>query len=107
MHNWLEGILEHQLRVLWGIGRHTQQAKALAELDADDEDLWTDDDISEAGAQEDAQDVQDEEQNFDPNEFEKWREQYVRANQSDDDDDEEEEDKEEDDTPKGTSGTQL
>ncbi|KAJ7219727.1 hypothetical protein C8J57DRAFT_1537022 [Mycena rebaudengoi] len=76
MHNWLEGVLEHQLRILWGIGRHTQQAKALAELDADDGDLWTDDDISEAGAQDDAQDS--------------------------DDDDEEEEDDEEDDTPKGT-----
>ncbi|KIK52568.1 hypothetical protein GYMLUDRAFT_251161 [Collybiopsis luxurians FD-317 M1] len=31
MHNWLEGILEHQLRTLWGIGRDTEKAKALDE----------------------------------------------------------------------------
>lgn len=35
MHNWLEGVLEHQLRVLWGIGRHDRRTKKLAELDTD------------------------------------------------------------------------
>jgi hypothetical protein len=83
MHNWLEGILEHQLRVLWGIGRDTQRTKALAELDKDNEDLWTDDDISEAGGEADAQEVLDDEQNFDPDHFAKWREDYLRATYSD------------------------
>jgi hypothetical protein len=83
MHNWLEGILEHQLRVLWGIGRDTQRTKALAELDKDNEDLWTDDDISEAGGKADAQEVLDDEQNFDPDHFAKWREDYLRATYSD------------------------
>ncbi|KAJ7094902.1 hypothetical protein C8R43DRAFT_1068291 [Mycena crocata] len=32
MHNWLEGILEHQLRVLWGVGRTIQKAKQLLEI---------------------------------------------------------------------------
>jgi hypothetical protein len=79
MHNWLEGVLEHQLRVLWGIGRDNQRAKSLAELDQDDEDLWTDDDISSARGQEETEDVLDDEQNFDPAEFAKWREDYLRA----------------------------
>lgn len=32
MHNWLEGALEHNLRVLWGIGRTIQKAKELLEI---------------------------------------------------------------------------
>ncbi|KAJ7463018.1 hypothetical protein FB451DRAFT_1495187 [Mycena latifolia] len=98
MHNWLLGVLEHQLRVLWGLGCHAQRAKSLAELDADDEDLWTDDEISEAGGHVDAQEVVDDETNFNPDTFAKWREDYLRATQSE----EEEEDDDEERTPTGT-----
>lgn len=95
MHNWLEGVLEHQLRVLWGIGRDARRTRSLAELDEDDEDLWTDDDISEAGGEEDAQEVLDDEENFDPGEFARWREEYIRATQSDNEEND-------DATPRGT-----
>ncbi|KAJ6550329.1 hypothetical protein B0H19DRAFT_1265160 [Mycena capillaripes] len=103
MHNWLEGVLEHQLRVLWGIGRDARRTKALEELDADDEDLWTDEDVSEAGGEEDAQEVRDDEENFDPNEFAKWRENYIRATQSD----EENSENEDDSTPRGTPAPEF
>ncbi|KAJ6450437.1 hypothetical protein C8R47DRAFT_1084452 [Mycena vitilis] len=46
MHNWLEGILEHQLRVLWGVGRKIEKAKQLIEIQ--DEENFDDADISEA-----------------------------------------------------------
>jgi hypothetical protein len=95
MHNWLEGVLEHQLRVLWGIGWDAKRARSLAELDKDNEDLWMDDDISLAGGEEESQDVLDDEQNFDPVEFEKWRDDYLRATYSDFEDDESS-------TPRGT-----
>ncbi|KAJ7137633.1 hypothetical protein C8R46DRAFT_1234485 [Mycena filopes] len=43
MHNWLEGVLENHLRVLWGIGRTIQKAKQLIEIqdyeDLDEEDV--------------------------------------------------------------------
>jgi hypothetical protein len=96
MHNWLQGVLEHQLQVLWEIGCDGQQTKNLAELDAVDENLWTDDDISEAGGETDVQEVCDEETNFDPDKFNKWREQYLQATQS------EEDEYEDEDTPTGT-----
>jgi hypothetical protein len=32
MHNWLEGVLEHQLWVLWGIGRTLIKTKELIEI---------------------------------------------------------------------------
>ncbi|KAJ7149895.1 hypothetical protein C8R43DRAFT_887658, partial [Mycena crocata] len=60
MHNWLQGVLEHQLRVLRGIGRDARRTPALAGLDADDTDLWTDDNISDAGGNAEAQDVLDD-----------------------------------------------
>ena len=74
MHNWLQGVLELQLRILWGIGHDARRTKNLAEFDADDEDLWTDDDISEAGGEADAQEVCNDEVSFDPDEFARWRE---------------------------------
>ncbi|KAJ7459004.1 hypothetical protein FB451DRAFT_1507225 [Mycena latifolia] len=98
MHNWLLGVLEHQLRVLWGLGCHAQRTKSLAELDADDEDLWTDDEISEVGGHVDAQGVVDDETYFNPDTFAKWREDYPRATQSE----EEEEDDDDERTPTGT-----
>ncbi|KAJ7200522.1 hypothetical protein GGX14DRAFT_571929 [Mycena pura] len=87
MHNWLQGVLEHQLRVLWGIGRDARRTKNLAQFDADDEDLWTDEEISDSGGQEDAEDVRRDENNFDPEQWAEWREQYLRNTQSEGDDD--------------------
>ncbi|KIY61700.1 hypothetical protein CYLTODRAFT_477169 [Cylindrobasidium torrendii FP15055 ss-10] len=37
MHNWLEGVLQHQLRTLWGIGRNAARKKQAAENNADEE----------------------------------------------------------------------
>jgi hypothetical protein len=71
MHNWLLGVLEHQLRVLWGLGRDARRAQNLAQLDAQDEDLWTDDEVADAGGDVDAQDVVDKETNFNPSVFAK------------------------------------
>ena len=36
MHNFLEGVLQHQLRVLWGIGRTKAAHKKIAEMEKDD-----------------------------------------------------------------------
>jgi hypothetical protein len=95
MHNWLQGVLEHQLRVLWGIGRDARRTKDLAQFDADDEDLWTDSEISDSGGQEDAEDVRRDEENFDPEQWAEWREQYLRNTGS-------EEDNDDDSTPRAT-----
>ncbi|KAF9016539.1 hypothetical protein BDZ89DRAFT_1216320 [Hymenopellis radicata] len=46
MHNSLEGVLEHQLRILWGIGR-TKAAIQKLEEDADDE-TYSESEISES-----------------------------------------------------------
>lgn len=46
MHNWLEGILSHQLRVLWGIGR-SEAEKAKLDL-LEKEEQFTDTDVSES-----------------------------------------------------------
>jgi hypothetical protein len=100
MHNWLLGVLEHQLRVLWGIGCDARRTKNLAEFDADDDDSWTDEEISEAGREEDAQDVVEDEATFDAGAFAKWREEYLQATQSEDEEEEEEE--EDETTPRGT-----
>ncbi|KAJ7159115.1 hypothetical protein C8R43DRAFT_948457 [Mycena crocata] len=97
-------ILEHQLRVLWGIGCDARRTKALAELDAEDEDLWTDDDISEAGGEEKTREVVADKENFDPNEFAKWRENYIQATQSEEETMEEED---ETHTPRGTPAPDL
>ncbi|KAJ7214808.1 hypothetical protein GGX14DRAFT_609450 [Mycena pura] len=109
MHNWLQGVLEHHLRVLWGIGRDARRTKNLAELDADDDDLWTDDDISDAGGEADAQEILHDAENFNPDAFDKWREEYMAATQSEEEEEEEEEEDDDDDdiTPTGTPAPDI
>ncbi|KAF9471292.1 hypothetical protein BDN70DRAFT_977179, partial [Pholiota conissans] len=46
MHNWLEGILQHHLRTLWGIGRDENERKKVHELEVDEQ--WTESDISDS-----------------------------------------------------------
>ena len=46
MHNWLEGILVHHLRILWGIGRDKAHEDKAKEMDVDDE--WSATDASES-----------------------------------------------------------
>ncbi|KAL1711156.1 hypothetical protein EV121DRAFT_266279 [Schizophyllum commune] len=47
MHNWMEGILQHHLRDLWGIGRDVSwTAAATAVVDSDER--WTEADVSES-----------------------------------------------------------
>jgi hypothetical protein len=48
MHNWLEGILKHQLRMLWGIGPEETQ-KVDEEIEQDEE--WTNADVSESASE--------------------------------------------------------
>ncbi|KAJ7060357.1 hypothetical protein C8F01DRAFT_1292717 [Mycena amicta] len=50
MHNWLEGILNHHLRVRWGIGRQAYK-KELAlrrEQEEQEDDVYSESDVSEA-----------------------------------------------------------
>src|SRR5271155_2872335 len=47
MHNWLEGILKHHLRTLWGIG--LEETRADEEVEKDEE--WTDADIFESASE--------------------------------------------------------
>lgn len=49
MHNWLEGVLEHQLRVLWGVGQTIKKAKELIEIQ--DHEEFDERDISEVGSE--------------------------------------------------------
>jgi hypothetical protein len=49
MHNWLEGILKHQLRTLWRIGPQEATQNAEEEIEKDEE--WTDADISESASE--------------------------------------------------------
>jgi hypothetical protein len=46
MHNWLEGILEDHLRILWGIGRDSAHELKANELDNDE--IWTETDVSDS-----------------------------------------------------------
>lgn len=47
MHNWLEGILQHQLRTLWGIGRSKKAQESLETLYTDGSNArTTDSDVS-------------------------------------------------------------
>nr|GAT46394.1 predicted protein [Mycena chlorophos] len=78
MHNWLEGVLEHQLRSLWGVGRDARRKRALAELDnADDDSSWTDTDASEAESEK--EELLEDQAAFDPDEFAQWKEDYMAA----------------------------
>jgi hypothetical protein len=53
LHNWLEGVLQHQLRELWGIGRKSTEKGDKNEQDTDyeqdtDHEQDTDDDLPES-----------------------------------------------------------
>ncbi|KLO05421.1 hypothetical protein SCHPADRAFT_839425 [Schizopora paradoxa] len=50
MHNWLEGILENHLRVLWGVGRGKAHEDRLNEMTGDDE-AWSESDGAESGSE--------------------------------------------------------
>lgn len=43
MHNWLEGVLEHHLRVLWGIGRNKAHQKKANEINEAED--WVEEDL--------------------------------------------------------------
>jgi hypothetical protein len=43
MHNWLEGILQHHLRALWGIGRDEKESQKVNELEEDEQ--WNEEDV--------------------------------------------------------------
>ncbi len=49
MHNWLEGVLEHHLCVLWGVGRDKAHEEKVKERDINE--LWSESDISEWGSE--------------------------------------------------------
>ena len=51
MHNWLEGVLQHHLRVLWCIGPPEELKKAVVELEKDEQ--W-----SQADSQESAEELE-------------------------------------------------
>ena len=51
MHNWLEGVLQHHLRVLWRIGPPEELKKAVVELEKDEQ--W-----SQADSQESAEELE-------------------------------------------------
>ncbi|KAJ7123995.1 hypothetical protein C8R43DRAFT_899328 [Mycena crocata] len=51
MHNWLEGVLQHHLRKLWGIGRNEKKDK---------DESWSESDISESSSE--LEDLQKEHQ---------------------------------------------
>ncbi len=51
MHNWLEGILEDQLRILWGIGWdkvHEDRAKEAEGTEHDAYEQWDESDVAES-----------------------------------------------------------
>jgi hypothetical protein len=63
LHNWLEGILEHQLRTLWGIGRHSNVAdrwkEAVSMLEQDER--LNESDIAESASELDELEKEQEE----------------------------------------------
>lgn len=59
MHNWLEGVLQHHLRILWGIGRTKKAVKDLKEAEEDEE-------FSESDASETSQELDDIKQTGNP-----------------------------------------
>ncbi|KAG6903625.1 hypothetical protein DXG01_016186, partial [Tephrocybe rancida] len=46
MHNWLEGVLQHHLCTLWGIGRDAGTTKKAKEIDL--EERFTDADVADS-----------------------------------------------------------
>jgi hypothetical protein len=49
MHNWQEGVLKHQLRVLWAIG--PQEGSQNNGQTIDEDEQWTDTDVSESASE--------------------------------------------------------
>ena len=49
MHNWQEGVLKHQLRVLWAIGPQEGSQNNGHTIDEDEE--WTETDVSESASE--------------------------------------------------------
>jgi hypothetical protein len=50
MHNWLEGVLQDQLRRLWGIGRTASNEDVIEKVGTqmEEDEVWTESDISES-----------------------------------------------------------
>jgi hypothetical protein len=46
MHNWLEGVLQHHLRALWGIGRDENESQKAKEVEQDEQ--WSEADVSDS-----------------------------------------------------------
>ena len=46
MHNWLEGVLQHHLRTLWGLGRAEREQNIVKEIQTDEQ--WTDTNVSDS-----------------------------------------------------------
>ena len=60
MHNWLEGILQHHLHILWHIGVPEEVKKAVVKLEKDEQ--WSQPDSQESaeeleGLQEEAEEA--------------------------------------------------
>lgn len=56
MHNWLEGVLEDHLRVLWGIGRNQAHEKRAADAEEDfrrdrEEEKWEESDVTDSASE--------------------------------------------------------
>lgn len=74
MHNWLEGVLEHHLRTLWGIGRKAIDKK---KVDEDNEgekaEKWEQSEVEESqdelGALSDSNSSDDDEDNLEEEDF--------------------------------------
>lgn len=49
MHNWLEGILQHHLHTLWGIGRDENESQKAKEMEKDEQ--WTEEDVSDSASE--------------------------------------------------------
>lgn len=58
MHNWLEGVVQHHLRMLWGIGRTKKLVTEMADLDKDEHFSASDISESESELEELARELQ-------------------------------------------------
>ena len=63
MHNWLEGILQHHLRILWRIGVPEEVKKTVVKLEKDEQ--WSQADSQESakeleGLQEEAEEAEEQ-----------------------------------------------
>ncbi|KAF8235114.1 hypothetical protein L208DRAFT_1543788, partial [Tricholoma matsutake] len=46
MHNWLEGVLQHHLCALWGIGWDEDESQKVKEVEKDEQ--WSEADVSDS-----------------------------------------------------------